>query len=65
MAVPELFSCSPKVGLTRIHVEHNAEGRSAAMHKVDPLGAQVSKRRKLVSRCVSKRPIWLGEAARP
>jgi hypothetical protein len=45
----------------RIHVEHDAAGRSAAMHKVDPLAGQVGKSRKVVS----KRPIWLGEAARP
>src|SRR6266540_2112047 len=32
----------------RIHVEHDAAGRSAAMHKVDPLAGQVGKSRKVL-----------------
>ena len=36
------------------------------MHKIDPLAGQVSEGRKFTAaanHCVSKRPIWLGEAA--
>jgi hypothetical protein len=32
----------------RLHVEHDAAGRSAVMHKVDPLAGQVGKSRKVL-----------------
>src|SRR6476620_8176992 len=32
----------------RIHVEHDATGRPAGMHKVDPLAGQVSESRKVL-----------------
>jgi len=40
----------------RIHVEHDAAGRSAAMHKVDPLAGQVGKSRKVL---VCSKPLRL------
>ena len=52
----------------RIHVEHDAARRPSTVHQVDPLAAQVSQWREVVSAAshfVSKRPIWLGEAAQP
>src|SRR5262249_1830767 len=46
----------------RIHVEHDAPWRAAAVHEVDPLAGQVGKSRE-VRTC--REPIWLGDAARP
>ena len=43
----------------RIHVEHDAAGRSAAMHKVDPLAGQVGKSRKVL---VCSKPLRLKAA---
>jgi hypothetical protein len=43
----------------RIHVEHDAAGRSAAMHKVNPLAGQVGKSRKVL---ICSKPLRL-EAA--
>ena len=43
----------------RIHVEHDAAGRSAAMHKVDPLARQVGKSRKVL---VCSKPLRLKAA---
>src|SRR5262245_52450382 len=43
----------------RIHVEHDAAGRSAAMHKVDPLAGQVGKSRKVL---VCSKPLGLKAA---
>src|SRR5499427_2088148 len=43
----------------RIHVEHDAAGRSAAMYKVDPLAGQVGKSRKVL---VCSKPLRLKAA---
>ena len=51
----------------RIYVEHDASRRAATVHKVDPLAGQIIAERfsGAASHCVSKRLIWLGEAAQP
>jgi hypothetical protein len=46
----------------RIHVEHDASGRTAAMNLVDPSADRFFA---AVRHRVSNRPIWLGEAAQP
>src|SRR5262249_24568694 len=47
----------------RIHVEHDAAGRSAAMHKVDPLAGQVGKSRKVLV-CSKPLPLKAANLAR-
>ena len=69
MAVPDaILLFAMRRADARIHVEHDATGRPSTVHKIDPLAGQVGKSRKVrgaASHCVSKRPIWLGEAAQP
>lgn len=50
----------------RIHVEHDLLRRPPFVHFVDPLAGQIGERGKVLgwqSHFVSKRPIWLAEAA--
>jgi hypothetical protein len=50
----------------RIHVEHDGSRPTAGMHLVDPLAWQISQSREVLGRpshFVSKRPIWLADAA--
>ncbi len=49
MAVPDLLLAVGRAQ-ARIHVEHDAARRSAAVHKVDPLAGQVGKSREVL-RC--------------
>ena len=54
--------------LARIHVEHDHLRRSPLVHLVDPLAGQIGERGEVLrpaSHFVSKRPIWLAEAADP
>src|SRR5262249_49568007 len=46
----------------RIHVEHNAPWRAAAVHKVDPLGRQASKSREVRTAPAQSRQVagWKG-----
>jgi Enoyl-(Acyl carrier protein) reductase len=49
MAVPDaILLLAMGRAHARIHVEHDATGRSSAVHKVDPLAGQVSKSRKVL-----------------
>ena len=52
----------------RIHVEYDGLRPSPPAHPVDPLTGQIGERGKVLGRLnhfVSKRPIWLAEAADP
>jgi hypothetical protein len=52
----------------RIHVEYDNPRRSSLVHLVDPVAGQIGKRGEVLGRLshfVSKRPIWLAEAAKP
>src|SRR6516162_8072830 len=52
----------------RIHVEHDDPRRSPLLHLVDPCpgrSASAARFSGRLSHCVSKRPIWLAEAAEP
>ncbi len=52
----------------RIHIEHDASWRTASMHAIDPLTGKIARAERFfsaVSQRVSKRPIWLADAAHP
>jgi hypothetical protein len=56
--------------LAQIHVEHDRLRQSPLVYLVDPVAGQIGERGKVrfsgrLSHFVSKRPIWLAEAAHP
>lgn len=54
--------------LARIHVEHDDPRRMPLVRRVNPLARQIGECSEFlgwVSRALSKRPIWLAEAAAP
>ena len=51
--------------LTRIHVKNDHPLRSPPVHLADPLTGKIGERGKVLGHFVSKRPIWLAEAAAP
>jgi hypothetical protein len=69
MAVPDtalLFAV--RRAHARIHIEQDASGRTATMDCIDPAAGKIGSAERFfsaVSQRVSKRPIWLGDAAAP